>query len=204
MGDKTSIAATITNLTGNPLKGTAKFILFDPTTEKVVSTQKQPFAVEAGKSVPVAFRFTATDKYTLLGVRMIADGGTFSDGEQHLLPVLSDKEYITETLAMPIRGEETRTFRLDSLFNRNSRTATNRRLTVEFTGNPAWYAVQALPVLSQPHTDNATAWAAAYYANTLAAHIANSQPRIKAVFDSWRMQDGRKETFLSQLQKIRM
>lgn len=201
VGDKTSIAATITNLTGNPLKGTAKFILFDPTTEKVVSTQKQPFAVEAGKSVPVTFRFTATDKYNLLGVRIIADGGTFSDGEQHLLPVLSDKEYITETLAMPIRGEETRTFRLDSLFNRNSRTATDRRLTVEFTGNPAWYAVQALPVLSQPHTDNATAWAAAYYANTLTAHIANSQPRIKAVFDSWRMQDGRKETFLSQLQK---
>lgn len=201
VGDKTSIAAMITNLTGNPLKGTAKFILFDPTTEKVVSTQKQPFAVEAGKSVPVAFRFTATDKYNLLGVRIIADGGTFSDGEQHLLPVLSDKEYITETLAMPIRGEETRTFRLDSLFNRNSRTATDRRLTVEFTGNPAWYAVQALPVLSQPHTDNATAWAAAYYANTLAAHIANSQPHIKAVFDSWRMQDGRKETFLSQLQK---
>ena len=132
---------------------------------------------------------------------MIADGGTFSDGEQHLLPVLSDKEYITETLAMPIRGEETRTFSLDSLFNNNSRTATDRRLTVEFTGNPAWYAVQALPVLSQPRTDNATAWAAAYYANSLASYIANSQPRIKAVFDSWRMQGGKKETFLSQLQK---
>ena len=86
----------------------------------------------------------------MLGVRMIADGGTFSDGEQHLLPVLSNKEYITETLAMSVRGEETRTFSLDSLFNYNSRTATDRRLTVEFTGNPAWYAVQALPVLSQP------------------------------------------------------
>ena len=170
-------------------------------TEKVISTQSQPFTVEAGKTVPVTFRFTVTDKYDFLGVRMIADGGTFSDGEQHLLPVLSDKEYITETLAMPIRGEETRTFSLDSLFNNNSRTATDRRLTVEFTGNPAWYAVQALPVLSQPRTDNATAWAAAYYANSLASYIANSQPRIKAVFDSWRMQGGKKETFLSQLQK---
>ena len=79
--------------------------------------------MEAGKTVPVTFRFTVTDKYDFLGVRMIADGGTFSDGEQHLLPVLSDKEYITETLAMPIRGEETRTFSLDSLFNNNSRTA---------------------------------------------------------------------------------
>lgn len=201
VGDKTSIAATITNLTGKPLKGTAKFILFDPMTDKVISTQRQPFTVEAGKTVPVSFRFTVTDKYDMLGVRMIADGGTFSDGEQHLLPVLSDKEYITETLAMPIRGEETRTFSLDSLFNYNSRTATDRRLTVEFTGNPAWYAVQALPVLSQPRTDNATAWAAAYYANSLASYIANSQPRIKAVFDSWRMQGGKKENFLSQLQK---
>ncbi|MBD9091838.1 MAG: alpha-2-macroglobulin [Bacteroides oleiciplenus] len=201
VGDKTSIAATITNLTGKALKGTTKFILFDPMTEKVISTQSQPFTVEAGKTVPVTFRFTVTDKYDFLGVRMIADGGTFSDGEQHLLPVLSNKEYITETLAMPIRGEETRTFSLDSLFNYNSRTAIDRRLTVEFTGNPAWYAVQALPTLSQPRTDNATAWAAAYYANSLASYIANSQPRIKAVFDSWRMQGGKKETFLSQLQK---
>ncbi len=201
VGDKTSIAATVTNLTGKTLKGTTRFILFNPMTEKVISTQSQSFTVEAGKTVPVTFRFTVTDKYDFLGVRMIADGGTFSDGEQHLLPVLSNKEYITETLAMPIRGEETRTFSLDSLFNYNSRTATDRRLTVEFTGNPAWYAVQALPTLSQPCTDNATAWAAAYYANSLASYIANSQPHIKAVFDSWRMQGSKKETFLSQLQK---
>ena len=109
VGDKTSIAATITNLTGKSLKGTTKFILFDPMTDKVISTQRQAFTVEAGKTVPVSFRFTVTDKQDMLGVRMIADGGTFSDGEQHLLPVLSNKEYITETLAMPVRGEETRT-----------------------------------------------------------------------------------------------
>ena len=132
---------------------------------------------------------------------MIADGGSFSDGEQHLLPVLSDKGYITETLAMPVRGEETRTFSLDSLFNGNSRTATDRRLTVEFTGNPAWYAVQALPVLSEPSTDNAISWATAFYANTLAGYIANSQPRIKAVFDNWRLSGGTKETFLSRLEQ---
>lgn len=76
-------------------------------TDKVISTQRQAFTVEAGKTVPVSFRFTVADKQDMLGVRMIADGGTFSDGEQHLLPVLSNKEYITETLAMPIRGEET-------------------------------------------------------------------------------------------------
>lgn len=201
VGDKTQIAATISNLSGKAVKGTATFTLFDPMTEKIISSQRQKFSVEAGRTTAVNFHFEATDRYNLLGVRMVADGGTFSDGEQHLLPVLSNKDYITETLAMPIRGEETRTFSLDSLFNQNARTATERRLTVEFTGNPAWYAVQALPVLSLPSTDNAISWATAYYANSLAGYIANSQPSIKAVFDSWKLAGGTKETFLSQLEK---
>lgn len=132
---------------------------------------------------------------------MIADSGTFSDGEQQLLPVLSNKEHLVETLPMPVRGEETRTFSLDSLFNQHSKTATDRKLTIEFTGNPAWYAIQALPSLSLPVNNNAISWATAYYANTLASYIMNSQPRIKAVFDSWKLQGGTKETFLSDLQK---
>lgn len=201
VGDRTQIAASIANLTGKAVKGTAVLTLFEPATEKVIATQRRKFSVDAGKTAAVEFRFDVTGRYDLLGVRIVADGGTFSDGEQHLLPVLSDKAYITETLAMPVRGKETRTFTLDSLFNGNSRTATGRRLTVEFTGNPAWYAVQALPVLSQPATDNAVSWATAFYANTLAGYIAGSQPRIRAVFDAWRLSGGSKETFLSQLEK---
>ena len=74
---------------------------------------------------------------------MIADSGTFSDGEQQLLPVLSNKEHLVETLPMPVRGEETRTFSLDSLFNHHSKTATDRTQPVHITRNPAWYAIQA-------------------------------------------------------------
>lgn len=201
VGDKTQIAASIANLTGKTVQGAVTFTLFDPVTEKTVSTQKQKFTVKAGKTASVNFHLDVTDRYDLLGVRMIADGGTFSDGEQHLLPVLSDKEYLTETVAMPVRGEQIRTFALDSLFNRNSRTATDRRLTVEFTGNPAWYAVQALPVLSLPTGDNAISWATAYYANSLAGFIANSQPRIKSVFNRWKLAGVTKEDFLSRLEK---
>ena len=148
VGDKTSVAASISNMIGKPQAGTVSMILFDPMTEKVISTQKQKFTVEAGKTIGVSFMFTVSDKYEILGCRMIADSGTFSDGEQQLLPVLSNKEHLVETLPMPVRGEETRTFSLDSLFNHHSKTATDRKLTVEFTGNPAWYAIQALPSLS--------------------------------------------------------
>ncbi|WP_294629197.1 alpha-2-macroglobulin family protein [uncultured Bacteroides sp.] len=201
VGDKTSVAASVSNMTDKPQTGTVSMMLFDPATEKVIETQTEKFTVEAGGTIGVNFLFAVSDKYEVVGCRMIADSGTFSDGEQQLLPVLSNKEHLVETLPMPVRGEETRIFPLNHLFNRHSKTATDRKLTVEFTGTPAWYAIQALPALSLPTDNNAISWATAYYANTLASYIMNSQPRIKAVFDSWRLQGGTKETFLSNLQK---
>lgn len=203
VGDNSSIAASIMNLSDKDVAGKVTFELFDPVSEKVVSSQQQPFTVNAGATVATIFSFTVDDAYSLLGCRMVADGGMFSDGEQRLLPVLSDKIQVTETKAIQVRGEETRKFSLKDLFNNQSSTATDRRLTVEFTGNPAWYAVQALPTLNNPTNDDAISWAAAYYANSLAAYIMKSQPRIKAVFDSWKLQNGTKETLWSNLQKNR-
>ena len=201
VGDHTSIAASVSNLTGKSMSGTVKLVLFNPMTDQVISTQQKKFNAGPGQTVGVDFLFTVTDKYEVLGCRMIAEGGNFSDGEQHLLPVLSNKENLTETLPMPVRGEQTRTFFLADLFNHHSKTATNRRLTVEFTANPAWYAVQALPALSQPRNDDAISWATSWYANTMASYIMNAQPRIRAIFDSWKLGGGTKETFLSNLQK---
>lgn len=201
VGDETHIAATVTNLTQEQVKGTATLTLFDPLTDKVIAKKKERFEAKAGRTTAVEFAFEVTDRYDLLGVRLVADGGSFSDGEQHVLPVLSNKTYITETLAMPVRGEETRTFALDSLFNRDSRTATHRRLTVEFTGNPAWMAVQALPAIGEPTTEDALSRAVAWYANSLAAYIVASQPRIKSVFEAWKARGGTKEALLSRLEQ---
>lgn len=202
-GDKAEVAASIANLSGATVKGTARLILFDPATEQVISSRKQKFTAEAGRTATVRFRFEADARHSLLGIRLVAESERFSDGEQHLLPVLADKTCLTEALPLVVRGRETRTFALDSLFNRNSRTATGRRLTVEFTGNPAWYAVQALPVLGDPVTDNATAWGTAFYANALAGYIADSHPRIKAVLDQWKAQGTSKETLLGRLEQNR-
>lgn len=74
-------------------------------------------------------------------------------------------------------------------------------MTVEFTAHPAWYAVQALPVVAHPQNEDALSWATAYYAHSLAAYIVKENPRIKQVFDSWKAQGGTKETFMSNLQK---
>lgn len=201
MGDQAQVAATVSNLTEGTIKGRVTLQLFDPTTEKVILTRREKFEAEAGRNAAVSFAFDVDDRYPLLGVRLTADGGNFSDGEQHVFPVLSNQEYVTETLTFDLKGNDACTLRFDTLFNRNSSTATQRRLTVEVAGNPAWMAIQALPSLTQPDGENAISWAVVYYANTLAAAIAQSQPRIREVIEAWQASGQSKETFLSRLEQ---
>ena len=201
IGDHTSVASSIINLTDKTISGTVRMELFNPVDDKVFFKQKQKFTVEAGKTEAVTFAFDVKDNMDVMACRIVADGGTFSDGEQRYVPVLTDKEWITESIPMTVVGEETKTYSLEGLFNKGSKTATDRKLTVEFTGNPAWYAVQALPSLSNPTNEDAISWVSAYYANNVASYIVNANPRIKAVFDTWRAQGGTKETLWSNLQK---
>ncbi|NLI37703.1 MAG: alpha-2-macroglobulin [Bacteroidales bacterium] len=200
-GDHAVIAATVSNMTDKAIKANVKFELFDPQTEQIILSQSKPLSLGAQKSEGTSFDFTVSERYDILGVRIVADGGTFSDGEQHLLPVLSNKIMLTESIPLPIRGNQSREFSLDKLFNNHSKTATKRSLTIEYTGNPSWYAIQALPSLALPQSDNAICWAIALYANSLASHIANSTPRIKNIFDSWKATGQSKESLLSNLQK---
>ena len=201
VGDKANIAASLMNLSDKGVKGTVRMELFNPETEKVFYSQKQKFDVKGGETGHVNFTFEVSDKYAVMACRMVADGDTFSDGEQRYIPVLTDKQWVTETVPLNVNGEGAHIFSLENLFNKHSKTASEQRLTVEFTAHPAWYAVQALPVVAHPQNEDALSWATAYYAHSLAAYIVKENPRIKQVFDSWKAQGGTKETFMSNLQK---
>ena len=201
VGDKANIAASLMNLSDKGVKGTVRMELFNPETEKVFYSQKQKFDVKGGETGHVNFTFEVSDKYAVMACRMVADGDTFSDGEQRYIPVLTDKQWVTETVPLNVNGEGAHTFSLENLFNKHSKTASEQRLTVEFTAHPAWYAVQALPVVANPQNEDALSWATAYYAHSLAACIVKENPRIKQIFDSWKAQGGTKETFMSNLQK---
>ena len=201
VGDKANIAASLMNLSDKGVKGTVRMELFNPETEKVFYSQKQKFDMKGGETGHVNFAFEVSDKYAVMACRMVADGDTFSDGEQRYIPVLTDKQWVTETVPLNVNGEGVHTSSLENLFNKHSKTASEQRLTVEFTAHPAWYAVQALPVVANPQNEDALSWATAYYAHSLAACIVKENPRIKQVFDSWKAQGGTKETFMSNLQK---
>lgn len=186
VGDDVTLMASLINLTQKKIKGTVRMELFNPETDEVVCVRKKAFKVDAEETNAVSFSFTVKEEFNVLACRMIAEGNGFSDGEQCYLPVLTNKKWITESVSLDVDTAGTYLFSLEKLFNHHSKTVTMPRMVVEFTGNPLWYAIQALPVLSEPENENVYSWAVAFYANTLAEHIVQVNPVIRQVVGSWK------------------
>lgn len=210
-GDKINISTRIANLSGNSLDGTATLELIDAVTGKPVnqlfsvSAAGKNFSVPAGSSVPVSFALQIPPGYTsAVTYRILAvanqQSGKLTDGEESLLPVIPNRMLVTETLPLPVKGTATKKFRLDKLVNsKKSSTLTNHLLAVEFTSNPAWYAVQSLPYLAEGEKENAEQSFNRLYANAVASSLIEKAPRIKQVIAQWNREDT--SAFLSNLQK---
>ncbi|MDR1372949.1 MAG: hypothetical protein LBJ17_07545 [Dysgonamonadaceae bacterium] len=207
-GDRTTFSTTISNLSDKTLAGTISIKFFDPTTEKetvAVADSAQSFTVDAGKTVSATWTVDVPSDIDLTAVKIVARTAEFSDGEQRLLPILPNRMLVTESIAITVKDGETKTcnFNADDGKARPATASTreNYRMTLEFTGNPVWYAIQALPNITAPQTDNVLDWFAACYSNNIAIEIANSNPKIKQIIDIWTKQNNNKETLLSNLEK---
>ncbi|WP_396603112.1 alpha-2-macroglobulin family protein [Algibacter sp. R77976] len=206
-GDQITISTKIANLTEKQLSGQAKLILTDAVSGKDITANllgsslsgklDGAFVVPASGNTQVSWDLSIPDNVQAVQYKVVAQAGNFSDGEQNTLPVLSNRMLVTETLPMWIKSNQTKTFTLDKLKNNTSTTLKNHKLTLEMTSNPAWYAVQALPYLMEYPYDCNEQTFSRYYANALASHIANSNPRIQEVFNQWRNTDA----LLSNLEK---
>ncbi|SDS05355.1 Alpha-2-macroglobulin family N-terminal region [Formosa sp. Hel1_31_208] len=196
-GDQITISTKIANLTDKALSGGAKLILTDAVSGKDITAhlgilptgETVPFTVDAKGNTQASWSLSVPFDVDAVQYKILAKAGDFSDGEQNALPVLSNRMLVTETLPMWIKSNETRTFTLDKLKTNTSTTLKNHKLTLEMTSNPAWYAVQALPYLMEYPYDCNEQTFSRYYANALASHLVNSNPRIQEVFNQWRQTD---------------
>jgi hypothetical protein len=184
----------IVNISENDLSGNAQLFLYDALSMKPIdslldnSRQEQPFNAKKGQSASLLWNLAIPEGIQAVTCKVTAKSGNFSDGEEFVLPVLSNRMLVTETLPLPVRGKQTRKYNLQKLNNSyKSKTLKNHKLTLEYTSNPAWYAVQALPYLMEyPYDECVEQIFCRFYANSIASHIVNSSPLIKRVFDSWR------------------
>lgn len=194
-GDQITISSKISNLSDTNLTGQAKLELTDALTGNDITSQLissdivENFTVDSKGNTNVSWSLTIPDDVQAVQYKVLATTGAYSDGQQNVLPVLSNRLLVTESMPMWIRSNQTKTFTLDKLKNTNSSTLKHHNLTLEMTSNPAWYAIQALPYLMEYPYDCNEQTFSKYYANALASHIVNSSPRIKAVFEQWKSQD---------------
>lgn len=202
-GDRISFTVKIISLAEEERTGTATLEFVDAFSGSLLENfefGERGFTVSKGGSAVVDWEFTVPENFDAITLRAKARAGTHTDGEEKTLPVLPNRMLVTETLPMPVRDASETGFRFEKVKEMNgSATLSPYRLTLEFTSNPAWYAVMALPYLMEPRHSSADAVFNKYYSNSLAAYIAGSDPRIKSVFDAWK-QEG-VESFYSKLEK---
>lgn len=194
-GDSMEFAAKISNITDTDLSGSAELHFFDAFTmqpvDQLLNLQQtdKPFSTTKGGSASVSWEIKIPEGLQAVVYRITASSGSFSDGEEAAIPVLTNRMLVTESLPLPVKGNQQKTFTFDKLLNsaKASSTLKNYRLSVEFTSNPAWYAIQALPYLMEYPHECAEQLFSRYYANSVATSIANSNPKIKRVFESWKI-----------------
>ncbi|MBK8498637.1 MAG: hypothetical protein IPL52_07425 [Flavobacteriales bacterium] len=208
-GDRITLTAKINKVEEGAASGTARLELFDPRTNAAITSRfiaartERAFTAAPGSSANVSWALQVPEGVDAVAVRITASGIGFSDGEERVLPILTDKVLVTESVPMAITKAGTKTFELPNLLNAaDSPTIEHRSLTLEYTPNPAWYAVQALPYMMEFPHECAEQVFSRYYANRLATHIVRQRPAVKRVFEAWsKGAPGNEGAFLSALEK---
>ncbi len=192
-GDSLRFTSKITNLSEKELTGTAQLTLLDAVTLLPVDSSFKltrshtPFTVKKGESTQASWSIVVPDHLDAVTYRITARAGQFSDGEEMVVPILKNRILVTESIPLPVRAKQTKTFQMQKLITAlASPTLKSHTLTLEFTSNPVWYAVQALPYLIEYPYECMEQMFSRFYANSIAAYIVNSNPKIKHVFDVWK------------------
>lgn len=198
--DSGTIQARISNTSEKNVNGVARMTLTDPESGKEVYKKDVKFGVKAGETTVVDFAFDMNriNNDGLLVCRITASGHGFSDGEQHYLPILPDKELVTNTVAFTQNGAGTTTINLESLFPVKENS---NRLTIEYTNNPVWLMVQALPSVASTDKEDAISIATSFYANSIGRNIMTSSESIRKVVEMWKNEKGEENSLQSSLEK---
>lgn len=207
-GDQITLSAKISNISDQALNGTTILELMNALTGQPVmlpfrvQEDKKAFSIAPGQSAVTDWHIQVPESmYYPVTIRIRATAGNFTDGEEHTLPVVTNRMLVTETMPIWINGTGTRQFNLDKLLHADSSaTLSQHAVTVDYASNPSWYAVQSLPYLLEYPYECAEQVFNRYYANTLAQHITKQVPGIKKMYERWKAESAF-SSFVSPLEK---
>ena len=173
-GDKSTIVVKLFNTSDKKVSGNARMQILDPETNKVVWQKTQNYSIDAEGSATISFDVQGLKEGVYIN-KVVAAGNGYSDGEQHYLPVLSNRELVVNTLPITLHQKGEQNFDLSKLFlnkeGKQAKGAEEAKVTIEYTNNPSWLMVKALPAISNPTEEDALSLMAAIYANTVSRHV---------------------------------
>lgn len=173
-GDKSTIVVKLFNTSDKKVSGNARMQILDPETNKVVWQKTQNYSIDAEGSATISFDVQGLKEGVYIN-KVVAAGDGYSDGEQHYLPVLSNRELVVNTLPITLHQKGEQNFDLSKLFlnkeGKQAKGAEEAKVTIEYTNNPSWLMVKALPAISNPDEENAISLMSAIYANTITNHV---------------------------------
>ena len=173
-GDKATIVAKLSNTSDKKVSGNARMQILDAETQKVVWQKTQNYSINAEGSATVSFDVQGLKEGVYIN-KVVAAGNGYSDGEQHYLPVLSNRELVVNTLPITLHQQGEQSFDLSKLFldkeGKQAKGTEEAKVTVEYTNNPSWLMIKALPAISNPDDEDAISLMSAIYANTITTYI---------------------------------
>ncbi|GGB71344.1 hypothetical protein GCM10007424_09200 [Flavobacterium suaedae] len=193
-GDEITLIAKVTNTTPIEKIGSAMLELYDATTMQPIEAtafkaeKVQRFSITPKGNSTVSWTIKAPLGIQAIQYKIVAKSGDFSDGEESIIPVLTNRELVTESIPLWVKGEFTKEYTLENLKNNTSSTLVHHGITLEYTSNPTWIALQSLPYLMEFEHECSEQTFSRYYANTIATHIVESNPEIAKVFEEWHKQ----------------
>ena len=191
-GDKSTIVVKLFNTSDKKVNGNARMQILDPETNKVVWQKTQNYSIDAEGSATISFDVQGLKEGVYIN-KVVAAGNGYSDGEQHYLPVLSNRELVVNTLPITLHQKGEQSFDLSKLFlnkeGKQAKGAEDVKVTIEYTNNPSWLMVKALPAISNPDEEDAISLMSAIYANTITTHIQKNLSLEKLSQESIRLQN---------------
>ena len=203
--DTIEFAAKVNNLSDKEISGVAMIQLIDPYTQKSLdsallhSNAQVAFNLGKRQSSGIRWKLVIPAGIKAVTYKVTAKAGKYTDGEESTLPVLLNSKLVTESLPFMVRAKQTKAFRFDKMIDQKSTTLRNEAYTIEFTSNPAWYAIQAMPYLMEFPFECSEQVFSRFFANSISTAIMNSSPRIKEVFNRWSATNS--ESLISNLEK---
>lgn len=173
-GDKSTIVVKLFNTSDKKVSGNTRMQILDPETNKVVWQKTQNYSIDAEGSATISFDVQGLKEGVYIN-KVVAAGNGYSDGEQHYLPVLSNRELVVNTLPITLHQKGEQSFDLSKLFlnkeGKQAKGAEEAKVTIEYTNNPSWLMLKALPAISNPDEEDAISLMSAIYANTITNHV---------------------------------